>query len=718
MLDSLFRNTLAPWQWAVLAAVPPAIIALYFLKLKRVPVEVPSTYLWLKAVEDLHVNSLWQRLRKSVLLLLQLLMVALAMLALLRPGWQGTRLTGERFLFLIDNSASMSATDAEDAEDRLAAAKAAVTGLVDQLEGGMSAMVISFADQARVVQDFTDNKRLLREAVESIRPTVEKTNLLEALKLAEGVAKPGQLTSDTGEEIEVFNDVDAALFLLTDGRGGDVKDFALGTLAPVFVPIGSTETANLSITAMSTRRIDSTDPDRAGERQAYVQVTNLGAENARVVVDLSLATSPDGGPAGDGWQLLDATGVDVPAGESVGLTFPLADAPPGKLRASLSPEALNRAGDALAIDNTAYAPLNDPTDARVLLVSPGNLPVETALATGRAGKRCRVDTLPPGKLASKDHLALAASGAYDLIIYDRCSPPSLPRANTLFLGATPPDAASALAPTTPLSPDADPAQPPTPPTPPEESWADKPLVLDWNRSHPLLAYVELANLGIGRALRLSPPASAATLIDSDDGPLLTVTPRDSFEDAVLAFPILVERDGATLVNTNWFTKRSFPTFWLNVLDYFVDAGDEASAQASAGEAVEIRLTSDVREVVVVTPNGARERLTRLGDEPFQFQRTDRQGVYEVVEQRGGRDLVVDRFAVNLFDRNESDIRLRERDASDPAEAPVAGLRIGFVDVAATAGAAPDRKELWRALLVLALLVLLAEWYVYNRRVYV
>ena len=90
-MTELFRNTLAPWQWAVLALVPPAIIALYFLKLRRQPLEVPSTYLWKRSIEDLHVNSLWQRLRQSLLMFLQLLLVGLAILALLRPGWEGSR---------------------------------------------------------------------------------------------------------------------------------------------------------------------------------------------------------------------------------------------------------------------------------------------------------------------------------------------------------------------------------------------------------------------------------------------------------------------------------------------------------------------------------------------------------------------------------------------------------------------------------------------------
>ena len=38
-------NMLSWWQWLIMAAVPPLIVMLYFLKLRRMPVTVPSTYL-------------------------------------------------------------------------------------------------------------------------------------------------------------------------------------------------------------------------------------------------------------------------------------------------------------------------------------------------------------------------------------------------------------------------------------------------------------------------------------------------------------------------------------------------------------------------------------------------------------------------------------------------------------------------------------------------
>src|SRR3954453_17687203 len=116
-----FSSPLGAAGWFVLSGVPVGIIALYFLKLKRKPVKVPSTLLWRKSLEDLHVNSLFQRLRRNLLLFLQLLAVALAMLALAGPRIKGTGGQGQRYVLMIDNSASMSATDV--APSRLAMAK-------------------------------------------------------------------------------------------------------------------------------------------------------------------------------------------------------------------------------------------------------------------------------------------------------------------------------------------------------------------------------------------------------------------------------------------------------------------------------------------------------------------------------------------------------------------------------------------------------------------
>src|SRR5437667_8678191 len=95
----------------VLLLIVPAIILLYFLKLKRKALQVPSTFLWRKSIEDLHVNSLFQWLRENVLLLLQLLTLLGLIFAIMGFRFHGNTSKGKHYILMIDNSASMAATD-------------------------------------------------------------------------------------------------------------------------------------------------------------------------------------------------------------------------------------------------------------------------------------------------------------------------------------------------------------------------------------------------------------------------------------------------------------------------------------------------------------------------------------------------------------------------------------------------------------------------------
>ncbi len=276
-----FISMLAWWQWLFMLAVPPLIVMLYFLKLRRMPVQVPSTYLWKRTVEDLHVNSIWQKLRKNLLLLLQLIAVALFILACLRPGFTGASPLGERSIFLIDNSASMQATDVKGS--RLRAAKDKALEMIDAMNGRDAGMVIAFSNVADVRQGFTSDSKRLRDAIESIQPTNRTTDLNEALRAAAGLANPGRTSQLGTGDVQVAEAMPANLYVISDGGFGDTG-FQLGNLNPKFVPIGKEQVKNVAVLAFTAER----NLEKTDQVEAFARVKNFGADPVTVTASLYL----------------------------------------------------------------------------------------------------------------------------------------------------------------------------------------------------------------------------------------------------------------------------------------------------------------------------------------------------------------------------------------------------------------------------------------------
>src|SRR6266849_9431470 len=108
-----YHISLLWWLALILLLVPVAIVLLYFLKLKRKPLSVPSTFLWRKSIEDLHVNALFQWLRQNILLLLQILAVLFLIYSVMDFRVHGRTSESKHYILMIYNSASMGATDVE-----------------------------------------------------------------------------------------------------------------------------------------------------------------------------------------------------------------------------------------------------------------------------------------------------------------------------------------------------------------------------------------------------------------------------------------------------------------------------------------------------------------------------------------------------------------------------------------------------------------------------
>jgi hypothetical protein len=229
-----------------------------------------------------------------------------------------------------------------------------------------------------------------------------------------------------------------------------------------------------------------------------------------------------------------------------------------------------------------------------------------------------------------------------------------------------------------------------------------PIVAEVNDTHPLFRFLSMENVSIIESLLPELPAGTEWLLESGDGPLAYLLTRDGFWDCVIGFG-LTRPGEEDKWNTDWFLQRSFPMFVFNAAHVLGNVQDAIADEAILpGQTVVLRSESPTDVMEVKDPTGRRQRLERGPQGNFLFNQSDQLGVYEFGE--GNR--IERRFAVNLFDLRESDIE------------PRAELTIGHIQVAAKREVGRARQEAWRWFVIAAFAVLLAEWYIYNRRVYI
>src|SRR5512134_1967418 len=232
----------------------PAVIAMYLLKLRRDEAVVPSTLLWTRLVADVEANAPWQRLRRSLLLLLQLLLViALALLAA-RPFLERPAGLARDIVLVMDTSASMAATDV--LPDRMTVAKQAAIEALRELPTGGKVSVIAADRTARIVVNESGDLGRVRDAIEGIAVTPSRGDLGDALELA------SKLAARSGDA-QVLVATDAALATPVASRVG----------APVTVlPVGR-DRKNQAIVALAVRTAPS-----AVTRSVFISVANLDLE--------------------------------------------------------------------------------------------------------------------------------------------------------------------------------------------------------------------------------------------------------------------------------------------------------------------------------------------------------------------------------------------------------------------------------------------------------
>jgi len=377
---------LAPLSF-LFALLTIPIVVMYFLKRKRKKVPIPSTFLWVRAIEDMRVNAPFQRLRTSLLLLLQLLLVVLAATALARPLLQDQPSRGKSLVILVDVSASMGMTDVKPS--RLDAAKQAARGAIEALTEEDQIMVISFSNRAEVASPFTLDRTAALGAVEALRPATTATSLREAFQMA--VAAARQFAN-------------AEILVLSDGNFDPIH--APTDEVPVrFVAIGGTP-VNAAITGLDVRK-----PPALGDPwTVFVFIEHFSKEAREVPVELYVNAA-----------LKEVQEVKLEAGRGRAVIFEVTGVAPEFVEVRLGK------GDDLAADDRAWFVVSAERK-KILVVTLGNFFLEQAIAQY---PDLEVDRVQPGAAAGMD------MSSYGAVIFEGYSPPGLKDGRYLFMNCLP-----------------------------------------------------------------------------------------------------------------------------------------------------------------------------------------------------------------------------------------------------------------------------------------
>lgn len=619
-------NFIAPLA-ALSALIAAPIIALYMLRLRRREVVVPSNFLWQQVLQDREANAPWQKLKRNLLLFLQLLILAALVFSLMRPFIEVPTVTVGRTAIVLDASASMSAIDV--APSRFEAAKAQVRTLIDAMNPGDQVALIVAGTRAEVAQNYTGDKNLLLGAVDTL-PAV-----------GTGAADWGAaltLAAAGGVGAQEFS-----ILLVSDG--GLSGDLATTYGDVKFVRIG-TQDSNVGISALSSAN------DPANGAQIYARLTNYGSQPAEVIFSVELDS-----------QLFEAKTYNVPASSAVDVILNNLPDEFSAIKGQVTYPANSTVQDFFPLDDTAYAVFDPATAGDVLLLTRGNRFLEQGFSS-----------LTEWTVFAGDVDQGIPEEPYDLYVFDSWLPDTLPDANMLIIN--PPNSTDLF-------------------TVGAETTQSK--VLNVLKDDPRTRYLKFNDVNIRSFRPLIDLTSGETwsdaLVTAQGGDMIVAGTQNGRRIAVIGF---------ALQNSDLPLRIAYPILLANLTEWYrAPRAITVQESLTPGQTLSITPRTDAETVRVTAPDGAITTLTV--DKPVLIMADTRKiGLYTVDVYKGADVVQSERFAVNLFDPNESQIATRT---------PVFGTT-----TLTTAGQEErGQREFWPWLALAALAVLMLEWLIYHRR---
>jgi hypothetical protein len=589
-VDRFFLN---PWALAF-AALAGGIVLLYILKLKRIKVEISSTLLWERVVTDFKANAPWQRLRRNILMILQIIALILLAIALARPFIFGTALMGGRTVALIDTSASMLTRDGSP--DRLGDAIDAAAQLVDDLSRGDEGMVIAAGPSPRILQSFTSDKGALREALSKVRKGAGgPADLDVALGLVSSVA------TGTRTRVVIFSDgavPDISAASVSDEQGRSALNID-------YYPVGSTSD-NLAIINAGARQNPFSD-----EYELFVALHNYYPLTQEVDVTLSVEN-----------DILDVRTVELEPCQRREVVLVSLPYIPDPIRVEID------FSDPLAEDNVAFIVMPEQVRYKVALAATGEslLLRQVLRSLGRIDLYNYEGGSLDGEASESDIDVWVVEGDTPSLVDPTASYLFIDTLNHAFLPVVP--GTKAVLDFT--------ADPPVVPT-----------IVGLERAHPLLRFVGIADTRIQAMRRCQVQPWGRVVVDASEGPLLVEGNLEGQRTVYFALDIY---------ESDFPLRAAFPIFMANAINYLGQASRGALGQgAQAGTRIDIVAPIESISVTVTDPGGA-EYAIDTSTREFTLASTTQVGIYHLEYfDSAGEPVGILNLPVSLINDDESNL---------------------------------------------------------------
>ncbi|MBU5454549.1 vWA domain-containing protein [Caproiciproducens sp. MSJ-32] len=362
------------WPLFLLITIP-LLILLYILKRKYREEVFSSTLLWSEVYKNTRANTPWEKFRKNIMLLLQILAILALIFSLMKPFLNFGGKSYKNIILVIDNTASMNITYGNST--RLEEAKRLAKELINSIKEETNTFIISYDNSPKILQKEEINKDKIIKSIESIEKSYYQGDISDSINFIKAI----------GQSIEE----DYEVILFTD------KEISLGDLNGTVVALGNTG-LNGSIDNISHKYLED-------KIKVIATVTNRGSEAYEG--DFSLY---------DGDKLIAVETLNLNVGENKTLTFDIPAIDNEVLKGELSRH------DLLEEDNIYYHVLGNKKLNKILLVTEQNLFLERALSNIRNSEVYKTNSL--SNLSSSDN--------YDLYVFDNVTPTTMPSSGSIL----------------------------------------------------------------------------------------------------------------------------------------------------------------------------------------------------------------------------------------------------------------------------------------------